>query len=244
MKAARGITGALVATTLASGLIGVVGPPAGAVALAAARPFPSPGTPPGGIPTTPPPGDSISRRIDIPKDYMQWQEYRCPLGKAMTNFSLTAGPNIHLGTQTAFPADRYHGSGFGRDVINMSHTDSTWYDVSYTCSSAPPPPDDIKILTGTHYIDPSTTETTFQLDCPSNHPVFVKSELKGWVSGVTDADPAAVFASQFRTFVEAIMRQGVQVGAVVHVVDNMMGEDKGYSSISGTYTCRNESPTA
>ncbi len=113
-------------------------------------------------------------KVVIPPDYMTWGEWRCPSGSRMSDFVITAGPNTHLGTQYALPENDWSGSGFGRDIINMSHTSSSWYEVSYSCSTPPP----IKVkkifdIAGAHSVREISEKT---LACPINYPWIGEGE--------------------------------------------------------------------
>ncbi len=126
-------------------------------------------------------------RVQIARDYMQWQEYRCPVGVTMTYFSLTGGPNVHIGTQYAFPQDKTHGSGFGADVINMSHTESSWYEVSYKCTTVPTTNVTVEktVTSPAGPIGRIPRGTTQYLDCPLDHPVAKSATTK-----LIDGNPA------------------------------------------------------
>ncbi|MFD3537466.1 hypothetical protein [Streptomyces sp. NPDC058664] len=111
-----------------------------------------------------PVGADGPRRVTIEPGYMKWVEWRCHVGSQMSEFSITGGPYTHLGAQQAFPENEWAGPGVGLDIINLSNTSYSWYEVSYNCSE--PLPIKVKKI----FDIPSSGIVERSLGCPSGYP--------------------------------------------------------------------------
>ncbi|MFD3537394.1 hypothetical protein [Streptomyces sp. NPDC058664] len=117
------------------------------------------------------------KKENIPADFAAWWEWRCPIGTSMLNFSLTTGPNVQTFRRQDFPQDNYNGPGVGMDVINMSHTEGSWFEANYSCSQVSPTPVTINKDIGVVSIGREEDMLLQWVNCPDSHPHFISSQI-------------------------------------------------------------------
>ncbi len=172
MKMRKLAMGVATAVAVAGGMVAAGAAPA----LALGSPTALSDTPTSAAPVS----TDYSYKVNVPPGTIRWQFWGCEtLGQTISHPVVVDGPHALTKNWEWVPVSGTTAPyrGFGKEVYNMSNTEATWIQVSYTCTTTPPP--DTTMTLEEEAVAVPHRDKNYKMSCPIDHPYAVSASYSG-----------------------------------------------------------------